>query len=130
LIAAFGIVLLVAGAGGIVEVSEANLPVSFDSFMDAVCILYHAVVHAPHTVSNIGMAIQAVHGVPACQNFDFACDFLGFLLGDELGGLNAVNHEAQFIGFKGRVQQPITFFMDIVFQLQAKLAFKYGKVSV
>lgn len=68
LLTIFGIVLFVACGGGIVEVAEADFQVFADGFVDAVGILDHTIVHAPHAVGNMVLSGKAFDCILA-RNF-------------------------------------------------------------
>ena len=95
------------------EVAEANFQVFADGFMDAVGILDHTIVHAPHSVGNMVLSGKAFDCVLARKLFQFGGDFSCLFPCDELGRLNTIHQKSQFIRLKGRVQEPITFLMNI-----------------
>lgn len=130
LLTVFGIGLFVACGGGIVEVAESDFQVFADGFVDAVGILDHTIVHAPHSVSNMVFSVQALHGVLARKPFQFGGDFPCFFPCDELGGLNTIHQKAKFVRLKRRVQQALALLVNIVFQLQAADIPQSGEVRI
>ena len=117
LLTVFGIGLFVACGGGVVEVAEADFLVFADGLVDAVGILDHTIIHAPHSVGNEVFSVQALHGVLARKPFQFGGDFPCLFPCDELGGLNAIHQKAKFVRLKGRVQKSVALLVNIVFQL-------------
>ena len=108
LLTVFGIGLFVACGGGIVEVAEADFLVFADGLVDAVGILDHTIIHAPHSVGNMVFSVQALHGVLTRKPFQFGGDFSCLFSCDEFGRLNTIHQKTQFVRLKGRVQKSVT----------------------
>ena len=102
------------------EVSERNLAILCDCLMDAVSVFYNAVIHTANTVGNIGLPVQGCFGFLTGKGFDFLGDLPCLFSGDELGGLNTIHQQPQFVRLKGWVQQTIPFLVFVVFQMQTK----------
>ena len=100
LIAVFGIAFRVISVGCVMEVAERNFTILCDCLMDAVSIFYNAVVHALHSIRNIGLSIQGCFGFLARKGFDFLRDFPCLFSGDELGGLNTIHQQPKFVRLK------------------------------
>lgn len=94
-------------AGGIVEVAEANFQVFADGFMDAVGILDHTIVHAPHAVGNMVLSGKAFDCILARKSFQLGGDFSCLFSCDELGRLNTIHQKPKFVRLKGRVQKSV-----------------------
>ena len=99
------------------EIAEADFFVFADGLVDAVGILDHTIVHAPHSVGNMVFSVQALHGVLVRKPFQFGSDLPCFFPCDELGGLNTIHQKAKFVRLKGRVEKSVAFLVNIVFQL-------------
>lgn len=76
-----------------VEVFESDLPVVGDSGVEIVKVVENAVIHTADTVGNIAPPIQHHPIIAACFRFQFFGQVFCLLLGDEAGGLNAVNQK-------------------------------------
>ena len=103
LLAVLGITFGVAFVRGVMEVAERNLTILCDCLMDAVSVFYYAVVHTANTVGNIGLSVQGRFGFLSSKGFDFLCNFPCLFSGDELGGLDAIDQQPQFVRLKRRV---------------------------
>ena len=130
LTAVFGIALRVVLVRGVMEVTEPDFAVGGDCLMDAVGILHDAIVHAADAVGNVCLPFQTVFRVVIGKGFEFAGDLAGFLLRDELGGLDAVHQQAQLVGLKLGLADVVAPLLGVVLYWNAEIVLKQENVVV
>ena len=79
----------------VLEVQKADLPVRRDGRGDLVDVVVDALVHALDAVADVDLPLQGSRVVHAGQALDLADEREGLALGDELGGLHAVDEQLE-----------------------------------
>ena len=91
----------------IVIKSEGHLPIAGDTVIELVALPHHALIHAADTFRNKRLPVQLGTGIAVGLFQNLFGKAIRCLLGDELGGLNTIHNQAEFIRGVVLAFQPI-----------------------
>ena len=113
------------------EITKGDFSVIGNRRMDAVSIPHSIIITASHTVGNNGVAVgQTGASIDIPQLRYLLADCLGFLLSDELGGLDTVYHQAQFVWLKDGLGDIVAPFAGVILNGNVKVLMESKNVIV